>query len=368
MIPRTLPVDSSGFRIDARLPTARKDIFVIGASLGGFEAAKTLVSELPSNLKACLFVVLHIGAHGLGVLPEILEKAGPLPASNAKDGEAIKEGHMYVAPPDYHLILERPGLVRISRGPRENGVRPAIDPLFRSAAYAFGPRVVGVILTGSLDDGTAGLWAIKMRGGTAIVQEPKEALAPSMPLSALKHVKVDFCLPLKEMAPLLVKLSHSSVPEKAPLPMPKGIETEVKIAKETNAMEAGIMEWGKPSIYSCPECHGVLLEKKEGSNLRFRCHTGHAYSLESLLAGLVDRTEENLWSAIRSFDETVLLMRRMAAYFSENDQNAEAEALLKRADETERRRHALVQKMKTEVHESISGGSEDRKNPQFTNN
>jgi two-component system chemotaxis response regulator CheB len=331
------------------MPRSAKNIVVIGTSLGGIEASKKLVSDLPPKFKASFFIFLHIGAQGLGILPEILENAGPLPASNAKDGEAIKEGHIYVAPPDHHLLLEGSGHLRLSRGPRENRARPAIDPLFRSAAYAFGPRVVGVILTGGLDDGTAGLWAVKKRGGTAVVQEPKEALAPSMPLSALKHVEVDYCVTLKEMAPLLVELSHASAEEKGLLRMPKEMETEVKIAKETNAMEAGIMEWGTPSIYACPECHGVLLERKEGSNFRFRCHTGHAYSLASLLADLSERAEESLWSAIRSIEETVLLMRRMAAYFSEHDQVAAAEELRKRAEEAERRGKSIREKMKFEL-------------------
>lgn len=138
-----------------------------------------------------MFIVLHIGADGLGILPDIRGQAGYLPASNARNWEAIRSGRIYVATPDHHLLLERSGHVRITRGPKENRFRPAVDPLFRSAAHAFGPRVAGVVLTGGLDDGTAGPWMIKDRGGTAIVQHPDEALAPSMPRNALKHVTVD---------------------------------------------------------------------------------------------------------------------------------------------------------------------------------
>ena len=247
-----------------------KDVIVIGTSTGGIEATKILVRDLPRDFKASLFIVLQIGADGLGILPEILGQAGSLPASNAKDGEMFEPGHIYVAPPDHHLLLERPRHLRVSRGPKENRSRPAVDPLFRSAAYAFGPRVIGVILTCGLDDGTAGLWSIKARGGTAVVQDPEEAIAASMPLSALKHVSVDHCMRLEEIASLLVKLSRMPVEEKEALPMPKQMEAEINIAKEANAMESGIMDWGEPSYYVCPECHGVLLQLKEESSLRFR--------------------------------------------------------------------------------------------------
>jgi len=325
-----------------------KDIVVIGTSLGGIEATKVLVAGFPSDIKASFFIVLHIGAAG-GSLPKILERVGPLAASNAKDGEPIEVGHIYVAPPDHHLLLEGSGHVRVTRGPKENRTRPAVDPLFRSAAFGFGPRVIGVILTGELDDGTAGLFAIKACGGTAIAQEPEDALAPSMPLSALRHVAVDHCVPLKEIAPLLVKLSRTAVEIKGAKPMPEKIETELKIANEVNAIEAGVMEWGEPSVYTCPECHGVLLQLKEHSNLRFRCHTGHAYSLESLLAEFSERSEENLWNAMRSMEENILLMRCVAAHCSDNGNRARAEALLKKALETQKlceliRRAAMARK------------------------
>ena len=314
-----------------------QDRIVIGTSTGGFEALKALAGGLPPDLPAALFIVLHIGPNGLGILPEILQRAGPLPAANARQGEPIRPGRIYVAPPDHHLLLEPSGHVRLSRGPKENRFRPAVDPLFRSAALAFGPRVVGVVLSGHLDDGTAGLWAIKDRGGTAVVQRPEDALAPSMPRSALAHVAVDHCLSLKEMGPLLAELARTPVTEKGGLPVPKRMETEVKIAQEDNALEAGIVQWGEPSLYACPECHGVLLQLKEGTNLRFRCHTGHAYTLEALLADYTERTEEGLWSAIRSMEETVLLLRRMAEQVAEHGQGQAAAALGQKAREAQRR-------------------------------
>jgi two-component system chemotaxis response regulator CheB len=269
-----------------------KDLIVIGTSLGGIEALKVLVSTLPQDLEASLFVVLHLGASGPDLLPEILERSGRLPASNATDGEAIKPGHIHVAPPDHHLLLESSDQVRITRGPKENRCRPAVDPLFRSAAHAFGARVIGVILTGRLDDGTAGLRAVKECGGTAIVQHPDDALALGMPRSALAHVAVDHCVPLKRIAPLLVQLTRAPAGEKGTTPVSKSRETDVHIAKEDHAFKGGITEWGEPSIYACPECHGVLLQRKEGSNLRFRCHTGHAYSQETLRAEVTERTQE----------------------------------------------------------------------------
>ena len=189
---------------------ANKDIVVIGASYGGIEALKVLVSGLPEGFHASVFLVQHRRSTAPGLLPLILMKAGPLPASFPADFEPIERGHIYVAPPDYHMMLER-GLVRLTRDPKENHVRPAIDALFRSAAYAYGPRVVGVVLTGLLNDGTAGLWVVKDRGGTAIVQDPKGAIAPSMPQSALQNVAVDYCLPLGEIAPLLAQLAHGGV-------------------------------------------------------------------------------------------------------------------------------------------------------------
>ena len=187
---------------------ANKDIVVIGASYGGVEAHKVLVSGLPKGFHASVFLVQHRTSTAPSLLPEILMKAGPLPASSPADFEPIERGHIYVAPPDYHMMLER-GRVRLIRGPKENRARPAIDALFRSAAYAYGPRVVGVVLTGLLNDGTAGLWAVKDCGGTAIVQDPEEAIAPSMPQNALQNVAVDYCLPLSEIAPLLAQLAST---------------------------------------------------------------------------------------------------------------------------------------------------------------
>jgi len=330
----------------------RKDIIVIGASSGGINALKGLVSALPRDLRAAVFVAQHIAPYSVGILPEILEHAGQLPASNARDWERIERGHIYVAPPDHHLLVEASGHVRVTRGPRENRFRPAVDPLFRSAAAAFGPRVVGVILTGWLDDGTAGLWAVKERGGTCIVQHPDDSFAPAMPLNAIKHVEVDHIVPLKEIAPLLVRLTETPAAEEGAYPVSEELEMEVKIAGEDNALESGIMKWGEPSVYACPECHGVLLQLKEGSNLRFRCHTGHAYSVESLLAEFTEKTEDSLWNAIRAIEETALLMHNLARHFSEHHNDTDAETFMRKARESQRR--AEIVRQAVMAHEKLS--------------
>lgn len=315
----------------------RRDIIVIGTSSGGIDALKELVAQLPRDLKAAVFVVLHVAPYSLGILPEILERAGPLPASNAKEWEQVEPGRIYVAPPDRHLLLEPSGHVRVTRGPRENRFRPAVDPLFRSAALAFGTRVVGVILTGWLDDGTAGLWAVKERGGTAVVQHPEDAFAPAMPLNAIKHVEVDHIVPLREIAPLLVRLTETQAEEEGARPVSEEMDIEIKVAREDNALESGIMKWGEPSVYACPECHGVLLQLKEGGGMRFRCHTGHAYSVDSLLAEFSEKTEASLWGAIRALEECVLFMRDLATHVGERHDGADAEELLTRAEEAQQR-------------------------------
>src|SRR4051794_40274591 len=176
-----------------------KNLVVVGASTGGIDVLRVLARSLPADLRASIMVVLHSGASSPDILDRILAREGPVPATNARNGEKIEPGHIYVAPSDHHLLVDDTGHLRLTRGPKENRFRPAIDVLFRSAAAAYGPRVVGVILSGWLDDGTAGLWAVKNRGGTAIVQRPDEAVAQSMPMSALKNVEVDHCVPVAAM-------------------------------------------------------------------------------------------------------------------------------------------------------------------------
>lgn len=314
----------------------QRDIIVIGGSAGSIEALKTLLAALPPTLPAAIFVVVHMSADSPGLLPTIFDHISPLPVVQATDQTPIRAGHVYVAPPDHHLLLET-GWMRLTRGPKENRFRPAIDPLFRSAAYAFGPQVIGMVLSGLLDDGTAGLWAVKDRGGVAIVQEPKDALYPSMPQSALGYVAVDYCLPTSAMADLLERLVREPLAEEGEVPMSDALAIETKIAFEDGALQSGILRLGTPSIYTCPECHGVLVQIEEGAIVRYRCHTGHAYSQETLLAEVNAAIENSLWNAVRIMDEKTLLLRQMVQHL-DNLQHAElALRLTAKADEVEQR-------------------------------
>jgi len=313
----------------------KRDIIVIGASSGGIEALRVLVGDLPRDFAASIFVVVHTGPGAPGVLHHILNRAGTVKAIDPTDGQEIKPGRIYVAPPDHHLILE-PGKICLSRGPKENRFRPAVDPLFRSAAQVYGPRVIGVILSGGLDDGTAGLWALKKLGGTAIVQDPGDALFPSMPVNALRYVSVDYSVPIRDLGALLVRLTEMDVDEKWRYDVPEHLDIEVRIAKQDPALDLDVREIWEKSSYTCPECHGVLLQLKEGGRERFRCHTGHAFSTDGLLASLTESIEEALWNAIRNVEESVLLMRHLARHLKDLDPPT-AKEFLNKADDAQRR-------------------------------
>ena len=324
---------------------ASKDIIVIGASAGGFEALKILVAELPPDLRASLFVVWHMSPDiRETVLPQILEKCGVLPAKQAVDGEPIQQGRIYVAAPDFHLLVE-PKRVRVTRGPKENRFRPAVDPLFRSAAYSFGSRVVGVVLSGALDDGTAGLWTVKFRGGTAIVQDPLDAEFPSMPKSAMREVKVDYILPVPEMARVLTKLTTEQTQETPEISMQddEKLKTEIGIAAEDSAFERGIMNIGELSPFTCPECHGVLLRLKDGNFTRFRCHTGHAFSPDALLMTVTENVEESIWSALRAMEENIMLLQHLGNHLAETGQMELSETYFAKARDAENRANVMRQ-------------------------
>lgn len=314
----------------------RQDIVVIGASAGGVEALRTLAGGLPQDFSGSVFVVLHTSPDSPGGLADIISRAGPLRASKAVDSEPIKPGRIYVAPPDHHLMIEF-GVVRVTRGPKENRTRPAVDPLFRSAAQVYGQRVIGVVLTGNLDDGTAGLRAVKQLGGTAVVQDPEEALWPSMPANAMRYLQVDYCVKLAEIAPLLVRLTNKPIGEEGVFKVPEDLNIEVRIAKEEHALDAGVQQLGGPSPYACPECHGVLLQIDEAPPLRFRCHTGHAYSANTLLAGTSEGVEDSLWNAIRSIEESVRLLHHIAEQLPEGTDQGVVSEYLRKAQEAQGR-------------------------------
>jgi two-component system chemotaxis response regulator CheB len=288
------------------------DIIVIGMSAGGLEASMAIIRALPAEFPAALFVVTHMPAEGPSFLPDILSRAGPLPAVHGTDGMAIAPGHIYCATPDHHLLIE-PGHLHIVRGMKENGFRPAIDATLRTAARAYGPRVVGVVLTGYLDDGTAGLLAVKRRGGYAIVQDPDEAAFPSMPHTARRYVAVDAVLRLADIAPLLVQLTRAPVAAAKEHAMADHVDLEANIsALDQDALEQADT-LGVTAPFSCPDCGGVLMEFYDGDFLRFRCQIGHAYSPESLVARQADQLDTTLWAAYRAVDERASLLQRLAA-------------------------------------------------------
>lgn len=307
-----------------------KKIVVIGASAGGVEALTKLVSGLPVDLPVALFVVLHISSHGTSILPRILSRAGALEAIHPSHDEVIKSGRIYVAPPDHHLLIKR-GHIHLGRGSKENGHRPAIDPLFRTAARAYGSRVIGVVLSGALDDGTAGLLAVKMQGGISIVQNPDDALYPDMPRSAIENVQIDYILPVSEIAATLVSLAQEPLHEEEPTPVSNQLEIESNMAELDPAALHKSDRPGTPSTFACPDCGGVLWELNEGNLLRFRCRTGHAFSVESLLSQQSDALEEALWSAMRALEENAALTRRIAERARKRDQHT----IVKRYEEKE---------------------------------
>ena len=319
-----------------------KRVVVIGASAGGIEALRVLVSGIPETFPAPICIVIHTSPESPGVLAEILNRLTPLSVSQACDGQRLEAGHIYVAPPDRHLIIE-PGRVRVTKGPREHRFRPSIDPMFRSAAQVFGPNAIGIVLTGNLDDGVAGLSTIKKLGGTAIVQDPSEALFSSMPLQAMTNVNVDHVVPLTHIPRLLVELTSGLPVDVEPQRVPRHIEVEVNIAKEQNPRDAGLEQVGKPSPYACPECHGVLLEIDDDGRLRFRCHTGHAYSLESLLAAINDGIENAMSTAMRSIEEGSLLMKDIATQLKRRNRSDESARLMNASDRAKQQAEAIRQ-------------------------
>jgi two-component system, chemotaxis family, protein-glutamate methylesterase/glutaminase len=280
----------------------QRDLVVVGASAGGVEALGKLVANLPQELPAAMLVVLHVLSTGTSVLPSILARASALPATSARHGERIERGHIYVAPPDHHMLVadEHIGL---TRGPRENGHRPAIDPLFRSAARSRGDRVIAVVLSGALDDGTAGLRVVQRAGGTTLVQDPADALYESMPRSAIRHGAADHVVEIDSMADAICELIDAPITGKVPAAEAEPLALDSADPSPLRGNASGL---------TCPECGGALWEQQEGEVVRFRCHVGHAYSVDSMQAEQGVALEAALWSALRSLEERAGLFRRLA--------------------------------------------------------
>jgi two-component system, chemotaxis family, protein-glutamate methylesterase/glutaminase len=285
-------------------------VVVIGASAGGVTALRTVVGALPRDFPAPILVVQHIGNRA-SILPELLSRSGPLPAAHAEDNEPLVAGRIYVAPPDVHLTLLE-DRVRLHAGPKENHTRPAIDPLFRSAALAFGTRAIAVVLTGGLDDGTSGLQAIKMCGGVAIVQDPSTAEDPSMPRSALAYVKVDHCVPVQALAPLLVSLSRQAVAPEPP-PQPPELVFEHHFPDMKGDPMENLKAIAAPSGFVCPDCKGSLWKVHDAQPPRYRCYTGHVYTLKSLRQAQEEGVDSALWNALRALEEKHNILKEMAA-------------------------------------------------------
>jgi len=266
---------------------AARDIIVIGASAGGFEALQKLVGTLPAKLPAAVFITLHVSERSLGILPDFLNRAGPLPAANAVDGAPIRTGHIYVAPPDYHLVL-RPGRVELTHGPRENMQRPCINVMFRSAANVYEDRVAGVLLTGLLDDGAAGVWEIQQHHGTTIVQDPAEARFRSMPDSAIRGLNVEYIVGLAEMGPLLARLSMADHDKSEP--------SEPLQPVEENFGQA------------CPDCGGAMKAVRLGGLREYRCHIGHRFGLQTMIAQKTRVVEHALDVALSQSEELSKLL------------------------------------------------------------
>lgn len=324
---------------------AQRDIIVIGASLGGVDTLPKLVAKLPPKLPAAILVVLHTSPDAPSFLADRLNRVGPLPAREAVNYEPLQPRRIYVATPNHHLMIEG-DRIRLTRGPKESHARPSVDVLFRSAAYSAGPRVIGIVLTGLLDDGTAGLWAIKDRGGIAIVQSPQEAAYPSMPQSALRHVSVDYTLEIGDIPNVLGSLTRERIEVEEPDMVDKKLEIETRISLEESALD-GVRAIGKPSFYTCPDCHGSMVAIEDGRIRRFRCHTGHAYSELALAECTLPKIEETLWSAMAQAEERETLLRELVQAVGRETDTAEDYA--RQAQQMRR----LIERMRAVVRDQV---------------
>ena len=285
-------------------------LVVIGASAGGMQALTKLVAQFPKNFPAPVFIVNHMSAASPGeVLVRALNKSGSLVCEHARDGQAFTSGHIYMAPSDQHIMIVK-GKILVTKGARENRSRPAIDTLFRSSAVAYGNRVIGIVLTGYLDDGTSGMMAIKRCGGVCIAQDPSDAAYPGMPQSVIANVGVDHCLPIAKMGALLSRLVLEKLPKRTKTP--KDLVIEAKIAQRVLSDLPSVEALGEQVPFNCPDCGGVLWEIAHGKLLRYRCHTGHAFTSSVLLAQQTAKIEETLWVALRMFEERQNLLVTMS--------------------------------------------------------
>ncbi|WP_424629621.1 chemotaxis protein CheB [Bradyrhizobium sp. SYSU BS000235] len=307
-----------------------RDIVVIGGSAGASAPLKDVLSRLPASLQAAVFVVLHIPARGIGILSTVASAASKLPVRQAESGMAIENGHIYLAAPDHHLLVFKDRMI-LGRGPRENMSRPAIDPLFRSAALHYGPRVIGVVLSGFLSDGAAGLNAIKRCGGITLVQDPADAISDEMPRRALEATVVDLCVSGAKLGDVLSELVQE-IPD-APKPIPPEIRLEVEIAAGERIGSDTLLPLADPAPLTCPSCGGVLSQVKFGGPLRFRCQVGHGYTADALAGEQEGRVDEALRIALRIIEERAELVSRMRDSACDSGRASLAEIYQERSEE-----------------------------------
>lgn len=332
-------------------------VVVVGASAGGVEALRKMVAGFPADLDAAVVVVLHIPRSSPGALPSILGRAGPLPAQAARHHAPLRRGVVHVAPPDHHVLIED-GRLLLSTGPTENGHRPAIDPLFRSAAVSHGPRAIGVVLSGTRDDGAAGLAVLAEQGGIAIVQDLDDALYAAMPANALQLVPDALVRTAEELGAAVAELVRRPVGPRPPshasvTPLRAEVSVAVTDRPSTEDISGAV-----PSPYSCPHCHGVLFEVPGPPRPRFRCRVGHAWSPGSLEADQATGVENALWIALRALEEKASLVRRLADEAHANGHRRTAEqyrAGARHAEEQAEQVRALLQPEQPSTGELSSG-------------
>lgn len=321
-----------------------RDLILVGASAGGLEPLQLMLAGLPPDLPACVLIVLHTSPHGGGRLVEVLRRQARLPVQYAREGEAIRPGHVFVAPPDFHLMVDE-GVLRLSREATEHFTRPAVDPLFRTAAAAYRNWVIGVVLSGAGSDGTLGLVAVKRRGGVAVVQDPEEAATPSMPGYAVRHIAVDHVLPSEEIASTLDRLAREPVSREVG-EQPDVVAEAGEIAIRHQLAQIRGERRGQPSVFTCPECDGTLWQVDEPV-IQFRCHVGHLYSGEELLEGQFGATHAGAWKLLRYLTDQAVLARQLAQKAELDGRLHSAQAYERRAQEAEAHAHCLHRLLET---------------------
>ena len=313
---------------------ANRNVVAVGASAGGVEALLFLANRLPRDFPASVLVTIHLPRHSRSSLDEVLSRAGPLPAAFGVEGEQVKKAHIYIAPPDRHLLLDGDDRLVLGIGARENNARPAIDPMLRATAICCGFRAVGVVLTGTMRDGASGLWALQQCGGVTVVQDPNDAAFAEMPMMALNRAAPDHVVPLADMPALLHSLAQQPAGE--PVPVPRNTRYEVAIAKGGHSSMHDMDGLGRRSVLSCPDCGGVMWEIDEGDVIRYRCHVGHTYAAELMSVALDDNLRRAMASALRTLEEREALARKLHRQALGSGDRLLAENWAQKAQEFER--------------------------------